>query len=573
MLPSVRERQAALEKRFPVWEPRRLDQMLDAAVEEFPDRPYVITDERTWTYQEIQQWSIRIAHGLVDSGVRPGEHVAMVMANFPEFVAVKYGIARAGATCVPVNYLNRRDELGYVLGQSDAVTLITMDRFRDLDYLAALDELAPGWEHEGGGERLPRLRTVVVFSTTVDGGRPGTHTLDELAATSDEWAPVAGASASATADVLYTSGTTGQPKGVLLTHAMLLRTAYSSAFSRAFQDGHRVTFSLPMYHVFGYVEGMLSVLFAGGAIIPRLAFDPEDTLRAIARHRASDVLFIPTMAMAVVDEADAARAKGDSYDISSLTSMLCSGGVAPAGLWDRLDEMFVAVEITTGYGMSETTATAALTRPDDPPDRRRTTHGRMRNAGVAGDAALGGLLVDYRVVDRKTRTEVPTGEVGELLARGPGVTAGYYRKPDETDAAFTDGAGWLRTGDLARIDSDRYVTLAGRVKETYRCGGEQVMPREVEDVLAGHPKVAQAHVVPLSDDRMGEVGVAWVVSRDGAEPDADELRSYCADRLARFKVPKHILPIAEADIPTTPTGRPRKFLLAQRAAERLLEDR
>jgi fatty-acyl-CoA synthase len=573
MLPSVRERQAALEKRFPVWEPRRLDQMLDAAVEEFPDRPYVITDERTWTYQEIQQWSIRIAHGLVDSGVRPGEHVAMVMANFPEFVAVKYGIARAGATCVPVNYLNRRDELGYVLGQSDAVTLITMDRFRDLDYLAALDELAPGWEHEGGGERLPRLRTVVVFSTTVDGGRPGTHTLDELAATSDEWAPVAGASASATADVLYTSGTTGQPKGVLLTHAMLLRTAYSSAFSRAFQDGHRVTFSLPMYHVFGYVEGMLSVLFAGGAIIPRLAFDPEDTLRAIARHRASDVLFIPTMAMAVVDEADAARAKGDSYDISSLTSMLCSGGVAPAGLWDRLDEMFVAVEITTGYGMSETTATAALTRPDDPPDRRRTTHGRMRNAGVAGDAALGGLLVDYRVVDPKTRTEVPTGEVGELLARGPGVTAGYYRKPDETDAAFTDGAGWLRTGDLARIDSDRYVTLAGRVKETYRCGGEQVMPREVEDVLAGHPKVAQAHVVPLSDDRMGEVGVAWVVSRDGAEPDADELRSYCADRLARFKVPKHILPIAEADIPTTPTGRPRKFLLAQRAAERLLEDR
>jgi fatty-acyl-CoA synthase len=235
--------------------------------------------------------------------------------------------------------------------------------------------------------------------------------------------------------------------------------------------------------------------------------------------------------------------------------------------------MFAGVEIATGYGMSETTATATLTRPDDPPERRRTTHGRLRNAGVAGDPATGGLLVEYRVVDPKTRDEMSTGEVGELLARGLGVTPGYYRKPEETAEAFADGDGWLRTGDLGRINADSYLTLAGRVKESYRCGGEQVMPREVEDVLVGHPAVAQAHVVPLPDDRMGEVGVAWIVARGGFEPDPDELRSYCADRLARFKVPKHILPITEAEIPTTPTGRPRKFLLSRRAAERLLEDR
>jgi fatty-acyl-CoA synthase len=560
---TVAERQAALEARYPRWRARRLDQHLDAVAEEFPDRPYVITDERAWTYAEIREWSERIARGLADAGVRPGEHVAVVLANYPEFVAVKFGIARAGATCVPVNFLNRRAELGYVLRQSDAVALITMDRFRDLDYLEMLDGLAPGWERDGGGEGLPGLRRVVVFPTGAGSPRPGARTLDDLAAPDRPWTPVAGAGAEATADVLYTSGTTGQPKGVLLTHDMLLRTAYGSAFARAFDDGHRITFSLPMYHVFGYVEGLLAASFVGGAIVPQLAFDAAATLRAIDRHRATDALLIPTMSLAVLDELDAA---GRRYDLSALTSLLASGGMPPTGLWDRIESVFAAVEVTTGYGMSETTASTTVTRPDDPPERRLATNGRMRDVGVAG---AGGRLVEYRVVDTRTRADVPPGEVGELLARGPGVTAGYYRKPEETAEAFADGDGWLRTGDLGRLADDGYLVLAGRAKESYRCGGEQVMPKEVEDVLTAHPDVAQAHVVPLPDPRMGEVGVAFVVAHPGAGADPDELITFCSGRLARFKVPRHVLPITAADVPTTPSGRPRKFLLARRAAELL----
>ena len=180
MLAPVAERQAALEQRFPEWRPRRLEQLLDDIAAEFPDRPYVITDERTWTYAQIRDWSVQVAQGLAGLGVQPGEHVATVLANFGEYVAVKYGIARAGATCIPINFLNRRAELGYVLGQSDAVALVTMDRFRDLDYLTALDELAPGWESGGGGDALPRLRDVVVFATAADGGRAGARTLDDL---------------------------------------------------------------------------------------------------------------------------------------------------------------------------------------------------------------------------------------------------------------------------------------------------------------------------------------------------------------------------------------------------------
>lgn len=568
MRPTVAERRDALEKRFPVWRPRRLDEMLDAAAEEFPDRPYVITDSRAWTYREVRDWSVRLARGLAGAGIRPGEHVAMVMANFPEFVAVKYAIARVGATCIPVNFLNRRDELGYVLGQSDAVALITMDRFRNLDYLSFLDDLAPGWERNGGGERLPRLRDVIVFPTGADGCRPGGHTLDDLAVDGEGWEPVRGVTPDDVADVIYTSGTTGQPKGVLLTHDMLVRTAYGSAFGRAFEDGRRSTFSLPMYHVFGYVEGMLAVPFVGGAIVPQLAFSAAETLRAIEQHRATDALLIPTMSADVLDELDARAERGEKTDLTSLQGMLASGGFCSADQWDRIHTTFSRVEITTGYGMSETTASTTVTRPDDAPEKRLTTNGRLRDVGVAGG---GSRLVDYRVVDPATRADVPAGEVGELLARGPGVSSGYYKKPEETAAAFADGDGWLRTGDLGRVDADGYLTLAGRVKESYRCGGEQVMPKEVEDVLAAHPAVAQAFVVPLPDRRMAEVGVAWVVPRGSADIDPDELIGHCSSRLARFKVPRHVLSLTAEEVPLTPSGRPRKFLLARRAADELLD--
>lgn len=562
MLPPVAERQSALEHRHPQWIPRRLDEQLDAAAAEFGDRPYVVTDDRTWTYAQMRDWSIQVARGLVSAGVEPGEHVAMVMANHPEFVAVRFGIARAGAVCVPINFLNRRDELGYVLRQSQAVLLVTMDRFRGLDYLGALDDLAPGWEQGGGGTALPMLRQVIVFPTSPDGGRDGAQTLTGLTGDDGEFQPVTGVAPDATADILYTSGTTGEPKGVLLTHDMLLRTAYGSAFGRAFQNGRRITLSLPMYHVYGYVEGMLAVLFVGGAIIPQLSFNARATLDAITTHRADDALFIPTMTLAVLDELER-----EPHELAPLTSLISSGGASPTGIWDRIDAMFGPVELTTGYGMSETTASTTVTRPDDPRERLLSTNGRLRDVGVAGDPDLGGRLAVYRVVDQVTGAPLPDGQVGELHVRGIGVTSGYWNKPEET-AAVIDSEGWLHTGDLGRLDDD-YLTLVGRAKDCYRCGGEQVMPKEIEDVLTSHPAVEQAHVVPLPDPRMGEVGVAWIVLRPGRTVEADELIAYSSERLARFKVPRHVLTISLADVPTTPSGRPRKFLLAERAAELL----
>ncbi|MGH9011133.1 MAG: class I adenylate-forming enzyme family protein [Acidimicrobiia bacterium] len=565
MLAPVETRRQALETRTGEWRPRSLDQVLDTVAAAHPDRPLVITDDRTYSYADLVAWSTRLARGLVAAGVQPGDHVAVILANYPEFVAMTYAVARVGAVTVPINYLLRRNELDFVLRQSDAVLLVTMNRFRALDYLAALDELAPGWEQAGGGDVFPRLREVVVFSTNGE-QRAGARSLDDLAAAGDDGdgdVRLPGSDPAATCDVVYTSGTTGSPKGVLLTHDMLLRTAYASAYTRAFQDGRRILFSMPLYHVFGYVEGLLAAVFAGGAIVPQLTFDPVATLAAIEEHRADEVMFVPTMTLAVLDVA---RTK--TFDLSSLSVVFSSGGQSPAGIWNEIRDLLGAEEIFTAYGMTETTASTTCVFPGDPVERLVTTCGRFKPAGVAGDAALGGVLAVYKTVDQVTGEDLPPGSVGELVVKGPIVTSGYYGRPDETAAAF-DAAGWLRTGDLGRIDDEGFLTLTGRKKECYRCGGELVVPKHVEDVLTGYPGVAQAHVVPVPDERMGEVGVAWVVPEAHAELDAAELLRYCAENLARFKVPIRIFFAEADDLPVSASGKIQKFKLVERTKQAL----
>jgi fatty-acyl-CoA synthase len=569
-LPHPDERRRALEARNPTWQSRTIAQALDAAAAEFPDRPLVITDDRTYTYRDIAEWSERLANGLIALGVEPGEHVALIMANYPEFVATKFAIARAGATCIPVNFLFRANELGYVLRQSDAVALIAMDRFRDLDYLGAFDAVMPGWESAGGGEVIPKLREVVIFSPDGEvraGARPFAA-LEELAADAPagELERRAAAADPATlSDILYTSGTTGSPKGVMITHDMVVRTAYGAAYNRALSDGHRMIHTLPMYHVFGYVECLMASMFVGGAVILRPQFAAAAMLDGVARYKANELVLVPTMTWAILAEAE----KGD-YDLESLTTVFSSGGAVPDSIWDDIQRLLGPVEITTGYGMTETTAATTCTKPEDPPERLTTTNGGLRLAGVAGDPELGGYLAIYKTIDPQTGEDLAPGEAGELMARGPIVTPGYYNKPEETAAVMDNG--WMHTGDIGTLDAEGYLRLVGRIKESYRCGGEMVMPREVESVLEMHSSVDQAHVVGIPDPRMGEIGCAFIVAEEGEQPDPEELISHCKERLARFKVPKYVLFTEAASLPLTATGRVQKFKLVERAKEELASE-
>jgi len=563
----IAQRREALDGRFRTWLPRTLDGWLDACAEQYGDRPLVITDERTLTYAELAEESRRTADGLTALGVRRGDRVGLLMANHAEFVTLKLAIARAGAVAVPFNFLYRTDELRYVLAQSDCKVLITNAGYGELDHAAMLDAIVPGWDAPGFSERPVAgdgapdgLRHVVLAERPGDRPRPGAFTAAALAELGGR---NAGASAGVghapddVSDLLYTSGSTGSPKGVQVTHDAVLRTAYASALTRAYEDGRRILFSLPCYHMFGYVEGLLSSTFVGGAVIMLPSFSADGYLDAIEKHRATDMLCVPTMAVALVESP-----RRTEVDLSSLTAILCGSAPAPVWLWEQVERDFGVSEIVTGYGMTECGGAMTLTLPEDELVLTSTTVGRPKLAGSAG--VPGGALCTYRTVDPETGDFLPDGSVGELVSAGPTTMLGYHAKPEETAAALhpsADGTTWLHSGDLGRVRPDGYLELTGRSKEVYKSGGELVMPKEVEEVLAGHPGVSQVYAVGVVDERWGEIGCAVVVRAPGADLTADDVIAHAKSNLARFKVPKRVVFLDADRLPTTATGKVQKFKL------------
>jgi fatty-acyl-CoA synthase len=541
---EIDARRDELRRRFPVWRPRTLSDWLDDCAERYGERPMVLTDDRELSYADVATQSRRLADGLAALGVQSGDRVAMIMANYPEFVAIKFAIARAGAIAVPLNYLYRGDELRFALADARCRVVITMTGFADLDYQATL-------------EIMPDPPMVVVLDT--DGrARPGALTVEGLAALGDQ---NRGASddrridPGEPGDMLYTSGTTGSPKGVLVSHDAVLRTAFASALTRAYEDGRRILFSLPCYHMFGYVEGLLSVGFVGGAIIPQASFNAEGYFAGIQRHRATDILCVPTMAVAMLEHP----ARGD-YDLSSLTAILCGSAPAPIWLWKRIAADFGVSEIVTGYGMTECGGAMTLTRPEDPLELSSDTVGRPKMAGPAGIPGTD-ALVQYRAVHPETGAALPPGQEGELVSRGPTTMLGYWNRPDDTAIALHHE--WLHSGDLGVLRDDGYLQVTGRSKELYKSGGELVMPKEIEDLLAAHDAISQVFAVGLPDDRWGETGCVVVVPAPGATLTEADVLAICRAKLARFKVPKRVIFYCADDLPTTPTGKVQKFRLVQ----------
>ena len=562
---SLDERRERLRRRFPRWQPRTLDAALRRCVEEYADRPFVLTDEVNWSYAEVWRRVVELSDGLVALGVHPGDRVGLLMANYPEFVPLKFAIARAGAVAIPFNYLYRTSELAYVLAQSGCAVLVTMTGFSGLDYLAMLDAVAPGWP-SGPTAELPELRTVVQLSTDGRSRQDVVSVADVAALGRATPQPATGGAGrpDALGDILYTSGTTGSPKGVMVTHDAVLRTAYASALTRGFEDGRRILFSLPCYHMFGYVEGLLACMFVGGAVVPRTTFSSADYLASIERHRVTEMLCVPTMMIALLEDPAL-----PSADLSSLIACLAGSAPAPVWMWERVRSALSITEVTTGYGMTECGGAMTMTRPEDPLELHATTVGRPKSAGVAG--LPDGDLVRYATVDPVTGEALPPGETGELVSQGPTQMTGYWGKPKES--AATLAAGWVRSGDLGRVRSDGCLELTGRSKELYKSGGELVMPKEIEELLTAHPLISQAYAVSVPDERWGEVGCVFVVrAPQGADELSPELvLSLCRAGLARFKVPKHAVILDAAELPTTPTGKVQKFRLVEAAATRLAE--
>ena len=560
---EVARRRARLEDITGKWQPRSLAVAFDEAAKAYPDRPYVLAESGSLTYSEVQARSIDIAAGLVALGVEAGDRIALLIDNRPEYAAIKFAVARIGAIAVPLNYSYKADEIKERLEQSEASVVISIDESLATNFLDVFDSLTPGWEDHPRSLDLPHLRHVLLVDNSQ---RPAARTVASL--TSDEQDEdaveqrLAAVDPDAVCDIVFTSGTTGHAIGAELTHDMVLRSAYGSAYHRAFDDGWRISFPLPLYHVFGYIEGMLAALFVGGAIAPLRIFNPKTVLTLIQEFAINEVLFVPTMTVAVVD-----LAAKEHYDLSSLQSVFSAAAPAPVWLWERVLSDLKPVMVFTGYGQTEVSAATALTLPGDEIETVASVVGTTKLGGVAAAGSTDGRLAEYRTVDPFTGAPLPAGETGELSVRGVQVTHGYFRNPERT-AEAVDADGWLRTGDLGRINEQGYLELGGRSSELFKVGGELVAPVEVERVLTAMPGVSQAFVAGLPNELYGDIGWAWVVPAEGATLDRREVLAHCREHLAPFKVPRGITVLEASELPTTTTGKVQKYLLVQSQAER-----
>ncbi|MFB9966464.1 class I adenylate-forming enzyme family protein [Sinosporangium siamense] len=550
--PGITARRAAIESRFPGWIPRALHEHLDLMVSVHGGRPYIVTDDAQLTYDDVATLSRRYAEGLRRLGVRPGDRVGLLMANYPELPVLKYALSRLGAVSVGFNFQLRSEELAYVLKHSGCSVLITMSSHDGIDYLETLEVIEPGWR-DGARTVLTELTEVVVLPCGEDLVEH-VMLLEELAVSGPmrEPAPVDPFGPS---DILYTSGTTGVPKAVVLSHDSLLRSSFASALSRAFDDGWRILFSLPLYHVFGYAEGLLAATWVGGAIIPRLRFSAADHLRSVERYRANDILCVPTMTIAILDDPHIS-----AYDLGSLQAMFSAAAPSPEWVWGAAADRLGLSEIVTGYGMTEVCGANTVTLPEDPMNQLSAVVGRMKFGGPAGIQSAAGGVCEFRVVDQATGEVLGPNRPGELTWRGPVVAIGFW---DGASVVPIADDGWLRSGDLGYVDDHGYFRLTGRSRDVYKSGGELVLPVEVETFIGRIEGVAQCYVVGVPDERWGEVGWAYVVPSPGHTIVAEDIIAACKRSLARFKVPKKVVVIDANDLPKTVTGKIQKFKLPE----------
>ncbi|MEB3102582.1 class I adenylate-forming enzyme family protein [Ferviditalea candida] len=560
---QVEERRNALQNKFPVWPNQTLSAHFADQAKRYASRPLLITEKASITYEEIWREGQRYAKALIELGVRRREHVAIIMASEPEAIFLMLGVWLIGAVCVPINTMLRDQEVKYLLEQSDSHWLF-------------MHQIASGVLHAKNVAQmlddLSKVKRVVCIQNSdgpLDDRFLSWASFVDMAKriSDDQLSDCMQQSKypSEVADIIYTSGSTGLPKGVMMTHDMFLRCAYSSALSRAFEDGRRIFTALPLYHVFALVEGLLAVSFVGGALIVISGFSPLPALQIMERHQANDVLCVPSMLVALVNHPEVG-----TFDLSSLHALMCAAAPAPVSVWQRAIEVLQLKEICTGYGGTEATAATVHTEVGDPIETVVTRVGRIKPGGSSGIPEFDGANVQYKTVDPDTGEDLPPGAIGELAVRGNLVTRGYYNKPEETFAVI-DKDGWFRSGDLGRIDEHGYIEMLGRSKDLYKISGENVAPKEVEDVISNHPAVAQAYVVGVKDSITQETGAAFVELRPGFTCTRREMIEHCQKYLARFKVPRHVWFVQASEWPMTGNGKIQKFRLREIAENRISE--
>jgi fatty-acyl-CoA synthase len=519
---------------------------------------------RRLSYAQLKDEVDRLARALLAIGFARGERIGVWSTDNIEWLLLQLATARIGAVLVNINPANRARELAHALQRSEVQGLFVIPSFRTSDYVAMLVELLPELKTSAplrlASKACPALRRVVLYdpanpqaSTRPQSGltlwqevlaeatRISQQQLDAASEALDRDDPI---------NIQYTSGTTGFPKAVVLTHHNILNNAWFSAQAMRLTQADRLAVPVPFYHCFGMVLANLACLSVGAClVIPAEHFDALATLEAIHAERCTALHGVPTMFIAQLEEP-----RFREFDLSSLRTGIMAGAPCPPALMRRVIGEMHLPEILIGYGETEASPLTHLTSLDDSLARRTETVGRNLPHQ------------EVKVVDVQSGATLPVGEVGEICFRGYHVMRGYYGDADATKKAI-DAQGWLHSGDLGTMDADGYVRVTGRLKDMIARGGEKIFPAEIEEFLFTHPKIAQVAVFGVPDARYGEEVMAWIQLRSGETASADEIRAYCRGRIAHYKVPRYVEFVAE--FPMTVTGKLQKFRMREIAAQKL----
>ncbi|HQW09170.1 MAG TPA: FadD3 family acyl-CoA ligase [Steroidobacteraceae bacterium] len=479
-----------------------------------------------WTYLELEAEVRRAAAGFIAAGLRHGDRVAIWAPNMGRWIIAALGAQSVGGIIVPLNTRLKGREAGYILNRSGARILVHARELLGIRFADLLD-----------GETLPALERRVVLD--------GPEWEEFLAAgasvaDADVTARLAQLRGEDVADIIFTSGTTGQPKGVMCSHTQNIRVFDAWATVVGLRHGDRYLIVNPFFHTFGYKSGWLVSLLRGATILPMAVFDADEVLRRIVDDRISVLPGPPTLFQSLLANQDRAR-----VDVSSLRLAVTGAASVPVSLIERMRSDLGFRTVITGYGLTESTGCVSMCRSDDSPERIARTCG----------TPIPGVTV--RVVDEAGR-EVPRGTEGELLVRGYNVMLGYFGDEAATRAAI-DADGWLHTGDVGVMDEAGYLRITDRKKDMYIVGGFNCYPAEIENLLSAHPAIAQVAVAGVPDERMGEVGHAWVVLRPGATIDEPALIAWSRENMANYKVPRRVHFVAA--LPTTASGKVQRFAL------------
>ena len=537
------------------FERRTLGDLLDDAARRFGPREALSFEGRRWSFAQLQEAVDRTARGFIHLGVQPGDKVSLWMPNRPEWVYALFALAKIGAVLVPINTRFRTADLEYVVRQSDTSTLITVDRSGPVDYRSMVQEVFPEVARPGGldpgSEKFPDLRRIVVLGPEQC---PGTRSWDGVMAGAGEVSASElerrqqAVNPDDTVLLMYTSGTTGFPKGVMHNHN-IQRTLIDGASRMGMTPRDVILMYLPLFHCFGLYEGPIMSLVSGARMVLMSRFDPGEALGLIEQEGVSVLDGFDTHFYDLIAHPSCAN-----LDQSSLRTALLAAGMASSEPVARRTQKALCPTITA-WGMTEVGVGATRSFLDSPEDDRCLGSGHP----------LPGY--EFKVIDPDTGQSLPPDSLGELCVRGYALMQGYYKKPEET-ARAVDAQGWFHTGDVAAIRDDLRIRFLGRYKDMLKVGGENVDPVEVEAFLLGHPAINKVQVVGVPDPRLSEVPCACVVVEEGRQLTVADLDRFCRGRLAGFKVPRHLILLE--DFPMTSSGKVQKYRLREMARQYLL---